>query len=72
MGSSGSKKRKPSHSQPLPKVGTTTENRRLQHDEREAVVENFGLRGGAGTAAWIGIVALLALVVGAILVLVLI
>jgi hypothetical protein len=42
VGSKGSKARKPSHSQHLPKVGTATENRRLQRAERHAVGEQLG------------------------------
>ena len=42
MGSSGSKPRKPDHSQHLPKVGTATENERLLHEEREAVFGSDG------------------------------
>jgi hypothetical protein len=43
MGSKGSKPRKGhEHPQHLAKVGTKTENLRLQHAEREAVTDNFG------------------------------
>lgn len=56
MGSKGSKPRKPSHSQHLPKVGTATENARLQAEERRAIGEVMGF--GDGRAAQIvGIIA---------------
>ena len=51
MGSSGSKPRKKkSHSQPqhLPKVGTTTENERLLHEEQHAVTSQMGLGNSSG------------------------
>ena len=47
MGSKGSKPRKPSHSQHLPKVGTADENARLQREERAAIGDVMGIRGGA-------------------------
>ena len=50
MGRGGRKPRKPKHIQHLPKVGTPTENERLLHEEREAVLGQFGLRG-----AWSGL-----------------
>jgi hypothetical protein len=43
VGSKGRKPRKPSHSQHLPKVGTSTENERLLHAERRAIGETMGL-----------------------------
>jgi hypothetical protein len=45
VGSKGSKPRKPSHSQHLAKVGTKTENQRLQRAERHAVADNVGIGG---------------------------
>jgi hypothetical protein len=45
VGSKGSKPRKPSHSQHLAKVGTKTENERLQRAERHAVADNVGISG---------------------------
>jgi hypothetical protein len=45
VGSKGSKPRKPSHSQHLAKVGTKTENQRLQRAERHAVADNVGISG---------------------------
>lgn len=43
MGSSRSKPRKKrAHPQHLAKVGTPAENQRLQHAEREAVLDNMG------------------------------
>ena len=61
MGSKGSKPRKPSHSQHLPKVGSATENRRALHEEQEAVLDQFGLKhAGSGTKVVLGsIVAIL-------------
>ena len=47
MGSKGSKPRKPSHSQHLPKVGTAPENARLQREERAAIGDVMGISGGA-------------------------
>jgi hypothetical protein len=47
MGSKGSKPRKPSHSQHLPKVGTADENARLQREERAAIGDVMGISGGA-------------------------
>jgi len=44
MGSKGRKPRNPQHSQHLPKVGSATENERLLHEEREAVLGQMGLR----------------------------
>jgi hypothetical protein len=49
MGRSGQKPRKgKKHAQHLAKVGTPAENQRLQHAEREAVLENMGIRGANG------------------------
>lgn len=45
MGSKGSKPRKPSHSQHLPKVGTAAENARLQREERAAIGDVMGISG---------------------------
>ena len=47
VGSKGSKPRKPSHSQHLPKAGTRTDTQRLMHEEHQAVMDTMGL-GGAG------------------------
>jgi hypothetical protein len=67
MGSKGSKPRKNSHSQHLPKVGSAPENERLQHAERRAVVDNMSLGGRSGkSGVVIGTIAVI-LVVGAIL-----
>ena len=65
MGSSGqkrSRKAKHGHSgkpQHLPKVGTATEERYAEHEEREAVMGNLGIsRGGSAVWKWtIGIIA---------------
>ena len=62
MGSKGSKPRKPSHSQHLPKVGTPEENEREQRGARHAVSENISFGGRRdkspvnGLVAGIGIV----------------
>ena len=56
MGSKGSKPRKPSHSQHLPKVGTATENARLQAEERRAIGEVMGF-GDGNAARIVGIIA---------------
>lgn len=46
MGSSGEKRKGRKH---LPKVGTAPERSYAQKHEREAVVENFGIREGQAT-----------------------
>ena len=70
MGSRGRKPRKPKHSQHLPKVGTATENRLEQREEREAVLDNLGL---GGIPSWVkltlGVIATL-VVIGAVVALV--
>ncbi len=67
MGSKGSKPRKPSHSQHLPKVGSPEENQKALHEEQEAVLGQFGLRhASSGTKVVVGTVVTL-LVIGAIL-----
>jgi len=68
MGSKGSKPRKPSHSQHLPKVGSAEANaRRQQHEEREAIGDVMGVSGPVfRIIAIIGVIIL----VGAILALV--
>jgi hypothetical protein len=43
MGSKGSKPRKPSHSQHLPKVGTSTETERELREERRAIADVMGI-----------------------------
>ena len=43
MGSKGSKPRKPTHTQHLPKVGTRSEIEYEQHEEREAVLDVLGV-----------------------------
>ena len=50
MGSKGSKPRKPTHSQHLPKVGTRSEIEFEQHEEREAVLDVLGV---GDSAAWL-------------------
>jgi hypothetical protein len=70
MGSNRSKPRKkhgkPQQHQHLPKVGTATENQRLQHAEREAVLDNMGMGGASKTTRMVlGIIAVV-IVVGAI------
>ena len=67
MGSKGSKPRKPSHSQHLPKVGTPEENAREQRGARRAVTDNMSLGGPSGrSGVVIGAIAVIA-VFGAIL-----
>jgi hypothetical protein len=73
MGSSTSRPRKKKkggaqhHPQHLPKVGSSTENERLLHEERHAVIEQMGL-GGAGTGAKAIVTGLIVvLVVGALI-----
>jgi len=65
MGSKGSKPHKSKHSQHsqhsqpqhLPKVGSATENQRLQHSEREAVLDNMGLaRSSSSTRLIVGVI----------------
>ena len=65
MGRSGQRSRKGKKKRPqhLAKVGTPAENARLQHAEREAVLENMGIGGGSG---WLRVVLyiVIALLVG--------
>jgi hypothetical protein len=72
MGSRGSKPRKPEHSQHLPKVGTPTENERLLHEERDAVLGQMGVRNswfGARVAVTaIIVVAVVAAILGLLLI----
>ena len=67
MGWSGQKPRRgKKHPEHLAKVGTPAENERLQHAEREAVLENMGIGGASG---WLRVVlysVVALLVVGAI------
>jgi hypothetical protein len=64
MGSKGSKPRKPNHSQHLPKVGSATEDQRSQHAEREAVLDNMGMRGASqSTRMIVGIIVVIVIVV---------
>ena len=54
MGRSGQRPRKgKKHPQHLAEVGTPAENARLQHAEREAVLENMGMGGANG---WLRVV----------------
>lgn len=74
MGSSGSKPRKKKtkggaqhHPQHLAKVGSSTENERLLHEEQHAVMDQMGF-GGAGTGAkTFFTIVIVVLVVGALL-----
>jgi hypothetical protein len=67
VGSKGSKPRKPSHSQHLPKSGTKADNERLRHEEHGAIMDTMGLGGtghGTKTVVWVvGAVLLVAAVV---------
>ncbi len=66
MGSNRSKPRKKQkHPQHLPKVGTPAENQRLQHAEREAVLDNMGAHNPVARVV-LGVV-LVVLAIGAIL-----
>ena len=71
MGSSGIKRRKkkghPQHAEHLPKVGSSTENERLLHEERQAVLDQVGFgHAGTGTKAIVtGVIVVL--VVGALI-----
>jgi hypothetical protein len=63
MGSKGSKPRKRKQSQHLPKVGSATENQRLQHAEREAVLDNMGMGGASqSTRTIVGIIVVVVIV----------
>lgn len=70
VGSKGSKPRKPTHSQHLPKPGTKQDTERLMHEEHGAILDTFGIGNagkGARTTVWvIGAV----LLIGAVLALV--
>ena len=72
MGSNKSKPRKKKggqqhHPQHLPKVGSSTENERLLHEEQHAVMEQMGM-GHAGTGAkTLVTIVIVVLVVGALL-----
>ena len=65
MGSKGSKPRKPKHSQHLPKVGSATENERLLHDERQAVLGQMGVGNASSATKIVVTVIVVALVVAA-------
>jgi hypothetical protein len=71
MGSSRSRPRRKKgqelHPQHLPKVGSTTENERLLHEERHAVMEQMGLGRAPTAAKTLLTVAIVVLVVGALL-----
>jgi hypothetical protein len=74
MGSKGSKPRKAQHSQHLPKVGTSTEDERLMHEEHQAIADVMGV-GNAGpwlkyTVIGIGVLVLVGAVVSLIFVLI--
>jgi hypothetical protein len=68
VGSKGSKPRKPSHSQHLPKVGTPAERDQLMHEEHGAILDTMGLGGlgkGGRSVVWIvGIVLIVAAILG--------
>jgi len=72
MGRKGSKPRKSEHSQHLPKVGSATENERLLHEEREAVLGQMGMRDSWFGAKIAVTAVIVVLVVAAILALLLI
>lgn len=62
MGSKGSKPRKPKHSQHLPKVGSATEDERLLHEEREAVLAQMGV-GNAPSGVKVGVTAVVVILI---------
>ena len=66
MGRKGNRARKPEHSQHLPKVGSTTENERLLHEEREAVLGQMGLRDAPSGVKIAATIVTVVLAVGAI------
>ena len=70
MGSNRSKPRKKKggqHPQHLPKVGSSTENERLLHEEQHAVLAQMGV-GNAGTPVKVlAVILIVVLVVGALL-----
>ncbi len=72
MGRKGSKPRTRDHSQHLPKVGSGTENERLLHEEREAVLGQMGVRNASSGAKIAFVAVAVVLFVGAILSLLLI
>jgi hypothetical protein len=66
VGSKGSKPRKPTHSQHLPKAGTRADNQRLMHEEHQAIMDTMGMGGaGKGSRSVIWVVGAL-LLIGAI------
>jgi len=67
MGRSGSKPRKPEHSRHLPKVGTPAENEFAQHEEREAVLDQMGMRNAWPLAKVVVATLAVVLMIGAIL-----
>src|SRR5262249_46035333 len=62
MGRAGSKPRKGKKPQHLPKVGTPQAERQELHGEQRAVMANMGLH-SKGAVFWIGVVAVIAIVV---------
>jgi hypothetical protein len=62
MGRAGNKPRKGKKPQHLPKVGTPQAERYEQHQEQRAVMANVGVQ-GKGALFWIGVVAVIAIVV---------
>jgi hypothetical protein len=71
VGSRGSKPRKPSHSQHLPKAGSHEDTERLMHEEHDAILDTMGLGGmseGTKRVVWtVAIVVMVAAVIGLIL-----
>jgi hypothetical protein len=62
MGRAGNKPRKGKKPQHLPKVGTPQEERYELHQEQRAVMANVGIQ-SKGALFWIGVVAVIAIVV---------
>ncbi len=71
MGSSGSKPRKKrkggQHPQHLPKVGSSSDNKRLLHEEQHAVMDQMGVGRSGSAVKTIATVVIVLMVVGALL-----
>jgi hypothetical protein len=67
VGSKGSKPRKPSHSRHLPKVGTATDNERLQREERAAIADTMGFGAAPSWVKVVGVIIAMAIFAAAVL-----
>jgi hypothetical protein len=73
VGSKGKKPRKPQHSQHLPKVGSTTETKRLMHEEHSAMADTMGIGNtGKGTRTVVYVIGAILLICAILALLVLI